>query len=218
MSEDGAVSTTADAESVLSSLERADRFLIQQIFRPVANEYRISIPPPGAADEGPPLLFVKQKRMAIREDIRFRLAPDADSHLFMIKSKTVFEFGGRHDVLDEQDASIGLLEKDFARSLLRSHWHVKDAAGEELLEGYEASWPIALVRRAGSFLPDWLSVLQWLPFNFVLARNGEQVGTYRRVLGTFRDRYVLELGAGLEGVDRRLLLAYAVALDALQDR
>jgi hypothetical protein len=29
---------------------------------------------------------------------------------------------------------------------------------------------------------------------------------------------VLELGAGSEGVDRRLVLAFAVALDALQDR
>jgi uncharacterized protein YxjI len=38
------------------------------------------------------------------------------------------------------------------------------------------------------------------------------------VLGKFRDRYVLELGPGMEGVDRRLVIAFAVALDALQDR
>ena len=38
--------------------------------------------------------------MKIKEDIRFRLAPDDGPHLFMIKSKTVFEFRGRHEVLD----------------------------------------------------------------------------------------------------------------------
>jgi hypothetical protein len=37
------------------------------------------------------------------------------------------------------------------------------------------------------------------------------------VLGKLRDRYVLELGPEFEG-DRRLVLAFAVALDALQDR
>ena len=49
-------------------------------------------------------------------------------------------------------------------------------------------------------------------------RGGEQVGNYRRVLGKFRDRYVLELGENIGDADRRLVLAFAVALDALQDR
>jgi hypothetical protein len=61
-------------------------------------------------------------------------------------------------------------------------------------------------------------MLQWLPFNFVLVRDGQRVASYRRVLGTFRDRYLLELEASLEGLDRRLLLAFAIGLDALQDR
>ena len=67
-------------------------------------------------------------------------------------------------------------------------------------------------------VPNRLSMLQWLPFNFSLLRDGQPVGSYKRVLGKLRDRYVLELGPGLEGVDRRLLVAFAVALDALQDR
>ena len=49
-------------------------------------------------------------------------------------------------------------------------------------------------------------------------RGGERPATYRRVLGKFRDRYVLELEPGLADVDRRLVLAFAIALDALQDR
>jgi hypothetical protein len=95
---------------------------------------------------------------------------------------------------------------------------VRDAEGNELLEAHEASWVVALIRRFADFGPDWLSLLKWLPFNFVLKRNGEEVGTYKRVLGKLRDRYVMELGEGAQGVDRRLLLAFAIALDALQDR
>jgi uncharacterized protein YxjI len=206
-----------DPRAVLSELEGADRLLIQQLFKPIANEYRISVPAPGSTDEGHPLLFVKQKKMSIKEDIRFRLAPDTDEHLFMIKSKSVFEFRGRHEVLDAAGAVIGMLEKDFGRSLLRSHWYVRDAEDNRVLEGHEASWPIALARRVAGFLPEWLAPLEWLPFNFLLNREGRQVGTYRRVLGKLSDRYVLELEAGVE-VDRRLLVALAVGLDALQDR
>ncbi|HSL63750.1 MAG TPA: hypothetical protein VK874_03750 [Gaiellaceae bacterium] len=212
--------TTAapDPRTVLGELEASDRLLVQQVFKPIANEYRISVPTPGSTDEGRPLLYVKQKKMKIKEDIRFRVSPDDEGHLFMIKSKSVFEFRGRHEVLDADGAVIGMLEKDFRRSLLRSHWHVRDAAGAEVLEAHEASWIVALLRRFADAGPDIFSALTWLPFNFVLLRDGEQVGAYRRVLGKFRDRYVLELRPGTEDVDRRLLVAFAIGLDALQDR
>jgi uncharacterized protein YxjI len=208
----------AGPADVLAAIESSDRFLIQQVFRPIANEYRISLPAPGSAEEGEPLLYVKQKKMKIKEDIRFRLSPDDTAHLFMIKSKSVFEVRGRHEVLDAEGQVIGLLEKDFTKSLLRSHWHVRDAAGTELFEAYEASWPIAIVRRVAGLFGEVASLLTWLPFNFVFVRDGEQVGTYRRVMGKLRDRYLMELGPGLEGADRRLVLAFAIGLDALQDR
>jgi uncharacterized protein YxjI len=208
----------ADPATVLAELESANRLLIQQVFKPIANEYRISVPAPGSTDEGRALLYVKQKKLKVREDIRFRLSPDAEEHLFQIKSKSVFEFRGRHDVLDANGAQIGLLEKDFGKSLLRSHWHVRDVTGTEVVEGHEASWAIALIRRVVSLLPEWLLPLAWLPFNFTLLRDGREAGTYKRILGTFRDRYVLEIGPELADVDRRLLVAFAVGLDALQDR
>ena len=205
------------ASNVLSRIQGERRFLVQQVFKPIANEYRISIPADGSSEEGEQVLYVRQKKMKIKEDIRFRVPGVEDQHVFMIKSKTVFEFAGRHEVLDANGAVIGMLQKDFAKSLLRSHWHVRDAAGTELFDAQEASFAVALVRRLAGFLPEWLSLLTWLPFNFVLRRGGDQVGTYRRVLGKLRDRYVLELGEGFDG-DRRLVLAFAVALDALQDR
>ena len=199
-------------------MNASNRFLVQQVFKPIGNEYRISIPAPGSSDEGRPLLFVKQKKLKIKEDIRFRLDPDRDEHLFMIKAKTVFEFRGRHEVLDADGQVIGMIEKDFAKSLLRSHWHVRDAGGSELFEAHEASWPVAIIRRVADMLPDFLAALTWLPFNFVFMRDGTQLGTYRRVLGKLRDRYVLELGENIGDADRRVVLAFAVALDALQDR
>jgi len=213
------VSTSAtDPRAVLAELEAADRLLVQQVFKPIANEYRISVPTPGSTEEGRPLLYVRQKKMAIREDIRFRLSPDDDAYVFMIKSKSVFEFRGRHDVLDGNGAPIGLLEKDFGKSLLRSHWHVRDAEGTELFEAHEASWVIALVRRLAELGPGIIDLLSYLPFNFVFRRGEGEVGHYKRVLGSFRDRYVVELEPGIEDVDRRLVVAFAVALDALQDR
>jgi len=214
----GVTSAVPEAQTVLAELEESNRLLVQQVFKPIANEYRISVAAPGSTEERRPLLYVKQKKMKIREDIRFRVAPDDGDHLFMIKSKSVFEFRGRHEVLDADGVLIGSLEKDFGKSLLRSHWYVRDAAGTALLEAHEASWVIALVRRFAEIGPGWFDLLAYLPFSFVLKRGEDEVGRYKRVLGTFRDRYVLELEPGLGDIDRRLVVAFTVALDALQDR
>ena len=56
---------------------------------------------------------MKQKKLKIKEDIRFRLSPDDDDHVFMIKSKSILECRGRHEVLGSDGTVIGLLEKDF---------------------------------------------------------------------------------------------------------
>ena len=119
---------------MLAELEESNRLLVQQVFKPIANEYRISVAAPGSTEEGRPLLYVKQKKMKIKEDIRFRVAPDDGDHLFMIKSKSVVEFRGRHEVLDADGTVIGMLEKDFGRSP-RSHWHVRERLRDRSARG-----------------------------------------------------------------------------------
>jgi uncharacterized protein YxjI len=209
--------SAADHE-VLQTLAGSNRFLVQQLFRMIGNDYQISIPLPGRTDPGIPLVHVHQKRMKIKEDIRFRSRPDSPDHLFMIKSQTVFEFAGRHAVLDADGGALGYLEKSFGKSLLRSHWRVLDQTGLLICEATESSWFMALMRRFGGSISDWLSVFELVPFHFELTVQGTPVGRYQRVTGKLRDRYVLELGGPLLEADRRLVLAFAVALDALQDR
>jgi uncharacterized protein YxjI len=199
---------------------RSNRFLVQQDFKPLLNQYRISIPAEGSTEPGEDQLVVKQKRMKIKEDIRFRLPSQGDdAHEFAIKAKTVFEFRGRFDVEDANGQKIGSIAKDFKKSLLRSHWVVRDAADEVVMEARESSIWVALIRRFAGAIP-YGDILTFIPFNFTLFKDDpdNEVGHYQRVLGKFRDRYIVELGEGLEGVDRRLVLAQAVALDALQDR
>jgi hypothetical protein len=49
----------------------------------------------------------------------------------MIKARSTLELNGRY-VLDADGTVLGTLEKDFVRSLTRSHWRLRDAAGTEL--------------------------------------------------------------------------------------
>jgi hypothetical protein len=193
-----------------------DSFFVDQLIRPVANLYRISVLGPDGASAGEPLAFVRQKKLAIKEDIRFFADDSEQEELFRLKARQLLELRGRYDVTTPAEERIGVLEKVFGRSLLRSTWRVLDAQEQEVALVQEKSMPVAILRRVIDLVP--YGELVPIVFQFIILMDGREVGELRRPLG-LRDRYILRLGGDPERrVDRRVAVALAVALDALQSR
>ncbi len=193
-----------------------DAFFIDQLIRPVVNLYRISTLAQGGSGPGEPLAFVRQKRLAVREDIRFYADENERDELFRIRTRSITEFRGRYDVVDAAENRIGVLRKVFGASLLRSTWRVLDADEREFGTARERSLPIALMRRGIDAVP--YGELIPIVFHFTITVDGREVGELRRPIG-LRDRYVLRLEGDVERrLDRRLAVALGVALDALQSR
>jgi uncharacterized protein YxjI len=194
-----------------------DRFLIDQLVRPMINLYRVTPLAAGETPAGGPIAFVRQKRMAIKEDIRFFADEQESQELFRIKARSMFDMGGaRYDVTDASGAPIGVLEHQFRKSLLRSTWKVTDADGGEALIAQERSLPMAIARRVTDLIP--YAELLPIPYNFDLMMDGQVVGHMNRKF-QLRDRYVLDVSGDHERkVDRRLAIALAIGLDTLQNR
>lgn len=194
-----------------------DRFLVDQLVRPMVNLYRITPLAAGETPAGGPVAFVRQKRMALKEDIRF-FADDSESQeLFRIKARSIIEIGGRYDVTTPDGARIGVLEKAFRESLLRSTWRIlgPDEQVEAVVQ--ERSLPAAIIRRAIDFVPDVGGLIP-IPYNFDFMIDGRIAGRMDRKF-KLRDRYVLDLSGDTDRrIDRRLGLALAIGLDALQNR
>src|ERR671911_1261595 len=129
-----------------SDWSTADRFVIDQLIRPMVTLYRISA-------DGQPIAFVRQKRMAIKEDIRFFADENETEELFRLKARAVMEFSGRYDVATPAGERIGVLGKVFGRSLFRSTWRVLDANEQELAIATERSMSLAILRRVVEAIP-----------------------------------------------------------------
>ena len=193
----------------MSEWLHADRFTVDQLIRPMANLYRIS-------DDGTPVAFVRQKRLAIKEDIRFYADESQTEELFRIKARSVMELGGRYDVTTPQGERVGVLGKVFGKSLLRSTWSIMDADEQEVAVAKERSQFWAIVRRVIDAVPygDFVPIV----FHFTIDRGETHLGDFTRAIG-IRDKYTLDLTGDTERtIDRRLAIALAIALDALQSR
>jgi uncharacterized protein YxjI len=197
-----------------------DRFILRQHIRPIINQYEFTLP----ATDGVPgerVAFVEQKRFKFKEDIRFYTDDTKQQELLRIKARQAFDPRARYDVTAADGTKIGEIQKVFGTSLLRSTYAIFDAQGNEVATATEKSLLVALFRRAVGFVPyvgdfaDWLPI----PYHFDFKRDGTVLGTHTRQTWKLRDTYTIDLSGDPERtLDRRLILAIAVGMDALQAR
>ena len=198
-----------------------DRFVLRQKIRLVVNQYEFSLPGPDGETPGQPFCYVRQRPFKFKEDIRFYTDESRSTELMRIKARQRFDPRARYDVVAADGSKIGGIQKVFGMSLLRSTYKLYDATGNEVATSAEQFLWVALVRRLVGFVPYLGSIADWLPipYHFVFERDGVQLGSHRRQLWKLRDVYTIDLsGDPQRTVDRRLVLAIAVAMDAFQAR
>jgi uncharacterized protein YxjI len=195
-----------------------DRYRVDQLVRPIANLYRVTPLATGETPAGGPIAFVRQKKLAIKENIKFFADEGETQEIFHIQARTWLDTGGsKYDVVDAQEGTIGLLEHLFKQSLLRSTWRISSAAGDEVAVARERSQAMAVLRRVIDFVPDYGGLIP-IPYNFDILAGAQVIGRMDRKF-KLRDQYVLDLSADPgKTLDRRLAIALAIGLDTLQNR
>jgi uncharacterized protein YxjI len=198
-----------------------DRFVLRQRFRMVTNEYDFYIAESGGEASGDPFCFVKQKTFKFKEDIRFYTDSSRTEELLRIKARHRFDPSARYDVTDSAGQTIGAIQKVFGASLLRSTYKLFDSSGQETATVMEESQAVAAIRRLVGFVPYLSDVANWLPipYHFIFLRGDRVLGTHRRRMFKVKDAYDIDMTPDSDRtIDRRLVLAIAVGMDALQAR
>lgn len=196
-----------------NELQEHRRLLATQRVTFMINRYVVTAAEPDGSP-GPVLAFAEQKRLKLKEEITFFTGPDKREVLFRLKARSVLDLGATYDVTESNGAQIGTMRKDFARSLLRSTWHL-DQPGVGQATGEESNLFVALLRRVWGWLPfvDWIPFV-W-PYHFTFTIDGQPAFHVRKKIA-FRDKYDVSIDD--DRLDRRLVIAQTIALDALQSR
>ena len=192
-----------------------DQFVLRQRIRPVINHYEFSL-----ADDEPPFCFVEQARFKFKEDIRFFADDSKSVELMRIKARQRFDPRATYDVTGPDGTRIGEIQQG-VRQEPASARRTRSATGRarSARASRTSSWRSSVAwwgwsRSSGDFA-DWLPI----PYHFTLERDGAVIGTHKRRIGKFRDTYDIDVSGDAErSADRRVVLALAVGMDALQAR
>ncbi|WP_250038145.1 hypothetical protein [Paractinoplanes maris] len=190
----------------VDTLQTQQQLIIRQRVKLMVNQYEIHAVTPDGQEAGI-LAFAQQKRMAFKEQVTLYTDDTKQVPVFGFKARQRIDLGATYDVTDASGAPIGLFKKNFKESLIRSTWHLEQP-GFGTLVGRETNQLVAILRR-------FVDSLSWLPYHFDFVLDDRPVFSVVKKWG-LRDRYVVTIHD--PRVDRRLVAAMSVALDALQAR
>ena len=197
-----------------------DVFLLRQKWTMVVNRYFFSLPD-AQGGEGERFAFVEQARFKFKEDIRFFTDESRSTEVLRIKARQRFDPAARYDITDSTGEKIGEIQKAFAASLLRSTYLLFDAHGNQVAQATERSLAVAVFRRLVGFVPYVGTYADWLPipYHFVFKRGDRVLVNHTRQPWKLTDHYTIDCTPDVDRtLDRRLVLAAAVGMDALQAR
>lgn len=199
-----------------------DRFVLHQRIRLVVNQYEFSVPAADGEGQGEPFCFVEQKRFKFKEDIRFSSDEGKGDELLRIKARQRFDPRATYDITGPGGVVLGTIRKAFGASILRSTFVLTDGRTGVEVTAREKNLATAIFRRLIGFVPYVGGFADWLPIAYdfeFLTEDDRVLGVNRRRRWQWRDVYDLDFTADTgHEVDRRLVLAAAVGMDALMAR
>ena len=190
----------------VDTLQTQQQLIVRQRIRLMVNQYEVHAAGPDGAEAGL-LAFAQQKRMAFKEQVTLYTDETKQTPVLGFKARQRMDLAATYDITDSTGAPIGLFRKNFKESLLRSTWHLEQPGHGEMI-GRETNLTVAILRR-------FVDSLSWLPYHFEFLLGDRPAFSVVKKWG-LRDKYVVTIHD--PQLDRRLVTAMAVALDALQAR
>ncbi|RYG37084.1 hypothetical protein EON81_07695 [bacterium] len=163
---------------------------------------------------GQQVLQANQKAFKLKEDIRLLGGPNMDQELVGIFARKVIDFSAVYDVVDlTTNEKIGALGRKGWKSLARDEWTVLDPHDRVIGTMIEDSLGMAVLRRVlahfiGNFIPQ----------NYDLLINAQRVVDLKQNFNPFSYHLNITFETPPEQFDRRLGLAAAVLLAAIEGK
>ncbi len=155
--------------------------------------------------------FCEQKRFKLKEDIRIYVDESKSHEWLKIKQKQMVDAWGGYDIMDSESGEhIGTVRRKFWASVLRTRWHLLDAAGNEIGMLIEDSMGYALARRI------LLGILLPKKFHIEIGGGGEFV-TMRQMFNPFIKKLVVNIPPS-HPLDRRFIAGLAIVIAAIDGR
>ncbi|MBN2224229.1 MAG: hypothetical protein JW765_06100 [Deltaproteobacteria bacterium] len=183
-----------------------DSYLLKRQFFALTGKLRLYNP------QGMLVLYVEQKLLKFKEDIRVYGDEAKTREILLIKARTIIDFYAAYDVIDPAEGrKVGALRRKGLKSMVRDEWDVLDENDRPIGRLWEDSIGRALLRLMifGALLPQ----------DYDMAVGDTRVAVCKQRFNPFV--YQMDIDFGMDTgrrLDRRLGTAAAMLLAVIEGR
>lgn len=166
---------------------------------------------------GEMVLFSRQAKFRLREDIRLYTGEDMTQEVLTIKARQLLDFSAAYDVIDPvRGEKVGAMKRKGLKSIVKDEWIFMDAADREIGHVREDNATLAVLRRVlDQVIPS--SII--LPQAYHCEIGGAAVAIFKQNFNPFVMVLSLDFSPDSAGLlDRRMGVAAGVLLCAIEGK
>lgn len=166
---------------------------------------------------GQTVLYVKQKALALKEDVKV-FADDAQQRqLYQMKANRIIDFSAQYNITRADGGSVGAVKRKGMRSIFKATYNIVDAAGADVgLIHEENAWVKVMDALLGEV--PILGMLSGYLFNpaYLVDLRGQTVLYLKKQPAFLEGKFTLEKRGNLSDADEGLLLSSVIMMLMLE--
>jgi len=162
---------------------------------------------------GQTVLYVKQKALALKEDVKIFADEGQQQQLFQMKANKIIDFSAQYNITRPDGMAVGAVKRQGMRSIWKASYNVVDAAGSDR----------GLIHEENAWLKVLDAVVSDIPFvgmfinpAYLIDVGGKTVLYLKKQPAFLEGKFTLEKRGDLSDADEQLLLPSIVMMTMLE--
>jgi len=162
---------------------------------------------------GQTILYVRQKLLALKEDIKIFADEQQQTQLYQIKADRVIDFSAQYNIATTSGAAVGAIKRQGMRSLWKATFDLKDTSGAAVgLIHEENPW----IKVLDALVSDIPFVGMFINPAYLIDLRGQTMLYLKKQPALFEGRFTLEKRADFSEADERLLVSSVIMMLLLE--
>ena len=157
---------------------------------------------------GQTVLYVKQKALALKEDVRIFADEGQQRQLYQLKANKIIDWSATYNITNVAGQPLGAIKRQGMRSLLKATYNVMDPAGGEVGLIHEENGWVKLADALFGELP-FVGILSGYVFNpaYLVEYRGNTVLYLKKQPAFLEGKFTVEKRGDFPAADEGLLLS-----------
>ncbi|MBL8093940.1 MAG: hypothetical protein JNL73_07190 [Anaerolineales bacterium] len=153
------------------------------------------------------VLYVKQKALALREDVRIFADEAQTQQLYQLNANKIIDFSATYNISIPGGGQIGAVKRQGMRSIWKASYTILDAAGAELGVIHEENpW----LKVAESFLADIPFIGMLINPGYLVDMRGQNVLYLKKQPAVFEGKFTIDKRGQFSEAEERVLLSSVI--------